>query len=93
MLLAALLCIALLGHGRFRELGFQAPPNNKYVHTALLFGVFFGVVMTVADYAQNLAAHQPPEHFFLSSANLAGSLTFEGLYAGVVEEILFGACS
>src|SRR5437588_6048910 len=44
MLLAALLCIALLGHGRFREFGFQAPADNRYVRTALIFGVLFGIV-------------------------------------------------
>jgi CAAX protease family protein len=89
MLLAALLCIALLGHGRFREFGFKAPADNLYIYAALLFGVLFGIVMTVADYAHNIIVHLPPENFFLSSTNLAGSLTFEGLYAGTVEEILF----
>jgi len=89
MLLAALLCIALLGHGRFREFGFKAPADNLYIYAALLFGVLFGIVMTVADYAHNIMVHLPPENFFLSSTNLAGSLTFEGLYAGTVEEILF----
>ncbi len=89
MLLATLICIALIGHGRFREFGFKAPSVNGYVYAALLFGVLFGIVMTAADYAHNIIAHLPPEKFFLSSTNLAGSLTFEGLYAGTVEEILF----
>jgi membrane protease YdiL (CAAX protease family) len=89
MLLAALVCIALLGHGRFREFGFKAPVDHRYVHTVLLFGVLFGIVMTASDYTHNIIAHLPPENFFLSSTNLAGSLTFEGLYGGTVEEILF----
>jgi membrane protease YdiL (CAAX protease family) len=89
VLLAALLCIVLLGHGRFREFGFKAPADNRYVHTALLFGVLFGMVMTAADYSHNIIAHLPPDNFFLTSTNLAGSLTFGGLYAGTVEEILF----
>ncbi len=89
MLLATLLCIALLGHGRFREFGFKAPADNRYVHAALLFGVLFGIVMTAADYAHNIIAHLPPENLPLSSTNLAGTLTFSGLYAGTVEEILF----
>jgi membrane protease YdiL (CAAX protease family) len=89
IVLAALLCIALLGHGRFREFGFKAPSDNRYVYTALLFGVLFGIVMTAADHAHNIIAHLPPENFVLSSTNLAGSLTFEGLYGGMVEEILF----
>jgi|HubBroStandDraft_6_1064221.scaffolds.fasta_scaffold03783_2 membrane protease YdiL (CAAX protease family) len=89
ILLATLLCIALLGHGRFREFGFKAPADNRYVHAALLFGVLFGIVMTAADYTQNIIAHRPPENFPLSSTNLVGSLTFAGLYGGTVEEILF----
>jgi len=89
MLLASLVCIALLGHGRFREFGFRAPADHRYVHTALLFGVLFGIVMTVADYTHNIIAHRPPENFVLSSTNLAGSLTFEGLFGGTVAEILF----
>ena len=89
MLLATLLCIALLGHGRFREFGFKASADNRYVHAALVFGVLSGVVMTAVDYAHNLVARLPPQHFVLSATNLAGSLTFEGLYAGTVEEILF----
>jgi CAAX protease family protein len=89
MLLAALLCIAFLGHGRFREFGFKAPADNRYVRTALLFGVLFGIMMTAADYTHNIIAHLPPENLVLSSTNLVGSLTFSGLYAGTVEEILF----
>ncbi len=89
ILLGALLGIALLGHGRFREFGFKAPTDNRYVYTALLFGVIFGIVMTASDYTHNIIAHLPPEDFVLSSTNLAGSLTFSGLYAGTVEEILF----
>jgi len=89
MLMAALLCIALLGHGRFREFGFKAPAGSRYVQAALLFGVLFGIVMTVSDYGHNIIAHLPPENLVLSSTNLAGSLTFSGLYAGTVEEILF----
>jgi uncharacterized protein len=89
MLVTALPCIALLGHGRFREFGFKAPADNRYVHAALLFGVLFGIVMTAADYTQNIIAHRPPENFPLSSTNLVGSLTFAGLFGGTVEEILF----
>ncbi len=89
ILLAALLGIALLGHGRFRDFGFKAPANNRYVHAALFFGVLFGIVMTAADYTHNIIAHLPPENFSLSSTNLVRSLTFEGLYGGTVEEILF----
>jgi membrane protease YdiL (CAAX protease family) len=45
--------------------------------------------MTAVDYAHNLVNHAPPDHFSLSPADITGRLTFGGLYAGTVEEILF----
>jgi membrane protease YdiL (CAAX protease family) len=89
VLLTALVCIALIGHGHFDVFGFKLPRNARYVWIALLFGIVFGLVMTVADYAHNLAAQVPPEHVSLSGEDIAGRMTFSGLYAGTVEEILF----
>lgn len=89
MLAASLAWIALLGRGHFREFGFKLPPDGRYLRVALLFGVGFGIVMTVADYWHNLAVKVPPEHFGLSLSNIVGLLSFEGLYAGTIEEILF----
>ena len=89
MLLVAVFWIAFFSHGRFRDWGFKAPSEGRYVYWALLFGLGFGIVMTAADYAHNFAAHLPPEHYSLSASNMAGLLTFSGLYAGTVEEILF----
>jgi uncharacterized protein len=89
MLLVALLWIGFLGGWRFRGFGFKAPADRKYVWIAAVFGIFFGVVMTVVDYAHNLGTHMPPQNFSLSVTNVIGLLSFEGLYAGTVEEILF----
>jgi len=89
MLLVALFWIGFLGRWRFREFGFKAPADHKYVWIAAVFGIFFGLVMTVVDYAHNIAMHMPPEHFSLSVTNVIGLLSFEGFYAGTVEEILF----
>lgn len=89
MLLAALLWIGFLGNWRFRDFGFKAPADRKYVWIAAVFGIFFALVMTAVDYAHNIAIHKPPEHFSLSVTNVIGLLSFEGLYAGTVEEILF----
>lgn len=89
MLLVALLWIGFLGGWRFREFGFKAPADNKYVWIAAVFGVCFALIMTAADYANNIAMHTPPDHFSLSITNVIGLLSFEGFYAGTVEEILF----
>jgi hypothetical protein len=89
MLLVAVLWIAFFSQGNFRDWGFKAPSEGRYVYFALLLGLGFGIVMTVVDYAHNFATHLPPEHYSLSTRNIAGVLTFSGLYAGTVEEILF----
>jgi membrane protease YdiL (CAAX protease family) len=89
MLVFALLCIAFLSHNRFREFGFRLPPNARYIRIALLFGIAFGIMMTAAAYANNLVNHVPPDHFSLSPTDVAGRLTFIGLYGSTGEEILF----
>jgi len=89
MLVGSLVWIAFLSRGHFRQFGFKAPANSRYVRVALLFGVGIGIVMTIADYWHNLVVKAPPEHFQLSLSNVVGLLSFEGLYAGTVEEILF----
>jgi CAAX protease family protein len=89
MLVGSLAWIALLGRGDFSQFGFRAPAARRYIPIALVFGVGFGLVMTVADYWHNLALRVPPPHFELSWTNIVGLLSFEGLYAGTIEEILF----
>lgn len=88
MLIGSLVWIRFLSRGHFSNFGFRTPERG-YMRVALFFGVVFGVVMTVADYWHNLVVKVPPEHFGLSFTNVLGLLTFEGLYAGTVEEILF----
>lgn len=89
MLLGSLAWMALLGRGNFSQFGFRAPVARKYIPIALVFGVGFGIVMNVADYWHNLAVRIPPPHFGLSWTNIVGLLSFEGFYAGTIEEILF----
>jgi membrane protease YdiL (CAAX protease family) len=89
MLLTSLAWIAFLSRGHFREFGFKVAAARRYIWFAFLFGVGFGIVMTIADYWRNLATKLPPEHFGLSLTNVVGLLTFEALYAGTIEEILF----
>lgn len=44
MLLVAVLWIGILSGWRFREFGFKAPADRRYVWFAWVFGVFFGLI-------------------------------------------------
>jgi uncharacterized protein len=92
-LLVALIVIAVL---KFRmvpaDYGLHWPHGKTYIWPAILWGTFFGVLMTVVDYAPELLAHTKPNPGFpLISANIWGWTFFEGIYVGPTEEIPFRA--
>jgi uncharacterized protein len=89
LLIGALVCIALLSKGKFEKFGLRFPFSRTYAGVALVWGAVAGIAMTVVDYFPNLAHHIPPGNLELSIRNIAGWLSFEGLFAGTVEEILF----
>jgi membrane protease YdiL (CAAX protease family) len=89
MTLVALGLIALLSRGRFGEFGLQRPQGKSYVLASIAWGIFFGILMTVADYLPALGAHKPPENYALSPVNLTGWLGFQFIYVGFTEEIPF----
>jgi hypothetical protein len=89
MTLVALLLIALLSKGRVGEFGLQKPQGKSYVGASIAWGVFFGVLMTLADYLPSLLAHKPPESYVLTPVNVTGWLVFEFIYVGFTEEIPF----
>lgn len=89
MTLIALGLIARLSRGRLREYGLQRPQGKSYVLASIGWGVFFGILMTLADYLPSLLTHKPPENYALTPTNLAGWLSFEFLYVGFTEEIPF----
>jgi membrane protease YdiL (CAAX protease family) len=89
MTLVALALIALLSKGRMGEYGLQKPKGKSYVRASIGWGVFFGVLMTVADYLPSLLAHKPPESYALTPVNITGWLVFEFIYVGFSEEIPF----
>jgi membrane protease YdiL (CAAX protease family) len=89
MTLVALGLIALLSKGRFGEYGLQRPQGKSYVLAAIAWGVFFGILMTVADYLPSLLAHKPPENYAFTPVNLTGWLVFQFIYVGFTEEIPF----
>jgi uncharacterized protein len=92
-LIAALLVIALLKR-RFApaDYGLHWPRGKSYIWPAILWGTFFGVLMTVVDYAPQIFAHVAAHPAVSSSrATVWGWIVFEGVYVGPTEEIPFRA--
>lgn len=92
-LLVALVAIAVL---KIRlvpaDYGLHWPRGKSYIWPAILWGTFFGILMTVVDYAPQLMAHTKPDPGFpLTPANIWGWVFFEGVYVGPTEEIPFRA--
>ncbi len=72
------------------DAGLRWPPGKTYVRAAILWGLFFGVLMTVVDYAPDLIARHPMDLGFpITQSNVIGWSFFEGVYVGPTEEILF----
>jgi membrane protease YdiL (CAAX protease family) len=87
--------LALLAIGAMKWLvpadyGLHAPRDKSYVGAAILWGLFFGVLMTAIDYAPGLIARTAPKLAYpLDAPHVLGWLGFEGIYVGPTEEILF----
>jgi hypothetical protein len=84
--------VAIFAIKRFMpfDAGLRWPQEKTYIRPAILWGVFFGVLMTVVDYAPDLIAQRPMDlGFSLTRTNVVGWLGFEGIYVGPTEEILF----
>jgi uncharacterized protein len=71
------------------EYGLAEPEGNSYVLVAILWAVFFGVLMTLVDYWPQLVAHRPPgQPYPLTPFNITGWLSYQGLIAGPSDEVL-----
>ncbi len=92
-LVAALIVIAILKFWLMpADYGLHLPRGKTYILPAILWGLFFGVLMTVVDYAPQLIAHTKPDPGFpLTQGNIWGWTIFEGIYVGPTEEIPFRA--
>lgn len=92
-LLVALIVIAILKHRELpADYGLHWPRGKTYIRPAILWGIFFGVLMTVVDYAPQLVTHTRPDAGYpLTPGNVWGWLFFEGVYVGPTEEIPFRA--
>ncbi len=91
--LIALIAIAILKYFFVpADYGLHRPRGKTYIWPAILWGAFFGVLMTVVDYAPQLLAHTKPDLGFpLTPGNIEGWTFFEGVYVGPTEEIPFRA--
>jgi membrane protease YdiL (CAAX protease family) len=88
--LLALVAILVIKRLMPFDAGLRWPAGQTYVRPAILWGLFFGVLMTVVDYAPDLVARRPMDlGFAITPTNVAGWLGFEGIYVGPTEEILF----
>jgi hypothetical protein len=86
----ALVTIAILKRLRPFDAGLRWPPGPTYLGPAVLWGLAFGVIMTVADYGPDIAAMRAPDVGFpLTTGNVIGWTIFEGIYVGPTEEIPF----
>lgn len=91
-LLFGLIAIAVVKYFVPADYGLHRPREKTYVRAAILWGVFFGVLMTLVDYAPHLMAGTKPDPGFAPTpANIGGWLFFEGVYVGPTEEIPFRA--
>ncbi len=88
--LLALIAIFVIKRLQPFDAGLRWPPEKTYIRPAILWGVFFGVLMTVVDYAPDLLARHPMDLGFpITRDNVIGWTFFEGVYVGPTEEILF----
>lgn len=89
-LVLALLGIVVMKRFIPGHYGLQWPPGKTYVAAAVGWGVFFGVLMTVVDHGPTIAARVAPSGpYALTAVNILGWLSFEGLFVGFPEEVVF----
>lgn len=90
--LLALIAIAIVKRFVPADYGLHWPREKTYIGAAVLWGVFFGVLMTLVDYAPQLLARTTPMlDYPLTAPNVWGWLVFEGVYVGPTEEVPFRA--
>ncbi len=89
-MLLALVAIAVMKRLVPANYGLHTPPGKTYVLPAILWGLCFGVLMTVVDYAPSILSHTAPKLGYpLTTGNVLGWLGFSGICVGPTEEILF----
>lgn len=90
MLMTAVALIAWFSRGDVAEYGLQWPRHNRYLLAALLWGAAFGVLGTVVDSFPEILRHLPPsDDLALTPGSIGAWLSFEWIFAGPIEEIVF----
>lgn len=71
--------------------GLALPTGKTFVGVAVLVGLALGAVMTLIDYAPQILSARPPSDnpYPLTTFNIAGWLSYSGIFTGVAEEVLF----
>ncbi|MBD8899546.1 CPBP family intramembrane glutamic endopeptidase [Rhodanobacter sp. DHG33] len=92
-LLLTLACIAALKRWWVpADYGLHWPRGKTYIGPAVLWGLLFGVLMTLVDYApQLLWGTRPDIGFPLTRSNVWSCIVFSGVFVGPTEEIPFRA--
>ncbi|HVV64067.1 MAG TPA: CPBP family intramembrane glutamic endopeptidase [Rhizomicrobium sp.] len=91
-LVLALIAIAIIRRRVPADYGLHPPEGESYLLPAALWGLGFGVVMTLVDYGpQIFSAVAPKLGYRLTTGNVIGWLFFQGVYVGPTEEIPFRA--
>jgi len=89
-LVLALIAIFILKRLVPGDYGLHRPPGKTYVSAAVVWGVFFGILMLTIDNAPQLMSHTIPKlDYKPTPGNVLGWLFFEGVYVGPTEEIPF----
>lgn len=91
-LVLALIAIAIVRQFAPADYGLHLPRGKSYVGMAMVGGLVFGLLASAVAYGPALLTHSAPALGYTPTpANIVGWLTFEGIYVGPTEEILFRA--
>lgn len=86
----ALVAIAILKWVSPGNYGLRWPKGKTYIRAAIMWCLIFAVIMSLSDIIPFVLHHRPPQgHYQLTPINVAGWLSFEGIFVGPSEEILF----
>ncbi len=88
----ALIAIAITRRVVPADYGLHMPRGRSCVIPAIYWGLIFGLIMTVIDFAPQIIAHTAPRFDDALTRNtVLGWLFFQGVYGGVVEEVPYRA--
>jgi len=92
LLVLSIVAIAIAVRVVPTDYGLHGPDEKAYVLPSIIGGVIFGALLAVIDYAPQILAHTAPKlGYAIGSGKMLGWLGFNGLYAGLTEEVPFRA--